>query len=255
MTLVLQAVWAYRIWAARHVRRYPVVFAYFIFSVLSGAVTIGLELSGASIDGVALGPVGYFVFRPLTWALFFAVVHELFNVLAREYVGLRRIGQLVFYGALGSVGAFLALAVLSNPYPSPNLNHYYRLWMIQEQSVYLATAFAVMAILVVSRFFALPMSRNLRIVLGSLGLYFVVMGGMILMRSQLGAGWTHILDASGLGLYCICLAIGAAAYSSAGEAVVADPRLTDSAQHLKALGAATKRLEEVNMQLARVLAK
>jgi len=254
-TLVLQAGWAYKIWAARHARRYPAVFAYFLFSVVSGSFTIALEFSRLSVGGVILGPIAYFVFRPLTWVLFFAVVHELYNIMARKYQGLRRVGQLVFYGALGSVLAFLALAVLSNPYSSPNINHYYRLWMIQEQSVYLATAFAVMAVLIVSRFFALPMSRNLRIVLGSLGLYFIVMGGMILLRSQLGPQWSLALDAAGLVLYCLCLAIGAVAYSSAGAQVVDDPRLTRSAEHLAALGVAPTRLEDVNMQLARVLAK
>jgi hypothetical protein len=127
--------------------------------------------------------------------------------------------------------------------------------MIQEQSVYLATAFAVIAILLVGRFFALPMSRNLRTVLGSLGVYFIVMGGMILLRSQLGPQWNRPLDVGGLALYCLCLAIGAYAYSAAGESVAADPRLTDSAAHVEALALASRRLEEVNLQLVRVLAK
>jgi hypothetical protein len=99
------------------------------------------------------------------------------------------------------------------------------------------------------------MSRNLRIMLGTLGIYFIGMGGMIVLRSYLGSRWNHSLDAAGLGLYCVCLAIGVFAYSPRGNQVAADARLTDSSAHLEALGIATRRLEEVNLQLVRVLAK
>ena len=208
LTLVLQAVWAVRIWRAGHVRRYPAVFAYLAFSSVSGAITLALWVSQSFIGEYRVSLFGHLIFRPVTWILFFAVVHEMYHALAERYVGLRRVGQLVLYGALGSVAAFLILVTLTDPYSAKELNHYYRLWLIQEQSVYLSTALAVMAIIVVGRFFALPMSRNLRTILGTLGIYFIGMGAMIVLRSFLGSGWNHVLDAGGLALYCLCLAIG-----------------------------------------------
>ena len=255
VTLLLQATWAIRIWRANHRRQYPAVFAYLVFSTISGALTLSFWFTKWSIGEYHASLLGHLVFRPITWVLFFAVVHEMYNALAERYVGLRRVGQLVLYGALGSVGAFILLVALTEPYSATELNRYYRLWLIQEQSVYLGTALAVMGIIVVGRFFALPMSRNLRTMLGTLGIYFVGMGGMIVARSYLGSGWNFVLDAGGLGLYCVCLAIGTFCYSAAGEKVAADPRLTDSAEHLETLSLATRRLEEVNMQLVRVLAK
>jgi hypothetical protein len=248
-SLVLQAIWAFRIYRAGQARTYPATFTYLIFSTVAGLITLLASTSEL------LMLIGYVVARPLIWILLFAVVHEMFQVLAQQYEGLRRIGQLVLYGAVGSLALFLALVLLGSPYSAPEMNRYYRLWLIQEQSVYLATAIGVMAVVTVARFFALPMSRNLRTMLGTLGVYFVGMGGMIVLRSYLGSSWNHVLDLSGLGLYCLCLAIGTALYSRKGDQVAEDPRLAQRAEHLRALSAASNRLEEVNLQLVRVLAK
>jgi hypothetical protein len=253
LSLFLQALWALRIWRAGQARRYPATLAYLAFSTFAGALT--LLASANESQGHRFSLICYLLGRPLIWVLFFAVVHEMFRTMAKEYVGLRRVGELVLYGAVGSLVLFLVLVVITRPYSAPEANTYYRLWLIQEQSVYLATAIAVMAVITIGRFFSLPMSRNLRTIVGTLGIYFVCMGGMIVLRSYLGSSWNYVLDLAGLGVYCLCLAIGALAYSPAGEAVSADPRLTDSAKHLETLGVATRRLEEVNMQLVRVLAK
>lgn len=255
VTILLQGLWAWRIWRAGHRKRYPAVFAYLVFGSASGAITLGLWVSQIIVGPYLLSLYVHFLFRPITWVLLFAATHEMFRVLAKEYVGLRRLGQLVLYGALGSVGAFLLAVIVANPEAQNELNHYYRLWLIQEQSIYLATALAVITIIVVGRFFSLPMSRNLRVMLGSLGIYFVCMGAFIVSRVFLGSSWNHVLDWAGLGTYCVCLLIGVLAYSPAGDRVAEDPRLTQRQRHLEALGQAHRRLEEVNMHLVRALAK
>ena len=255
LTLVLQALWAFRIWRAGQVRAYPAIFSYLLFSTLAGLLATFSGTSARSQHGASPYLIGYLISRPLIWVLFFAVVHEMYQVMAKEYVGLRRVGQLVLYGAIGSLGLFLALVTITRPYSAPELNNYYRLWLIQEQSVYLATAFAVITTIMVGRSFSIPMSRNLRTLLGTLGIYFIGMGAMIVLRSYLGSDWNQTLDLAGLGLYCLCLAIGTFAYSPAGNHIQADPRLLRTAEHLEALGIASRRLEEVNLQLVRVLAK
>ncbi len=253
LSLVFQAIWAFRIWRANQVRTYPAIFSYLVFSTLAASLT--LLNSADSERGRGFLLIGYLVSRPLIWLLFFAVVHEMYTVMAKPYVGLRRLGQLVLYGAIGSLVLFLGLVLITRPYSAPEFNSYYRLWLVQEQSVYLATALAATATILVGRYFSLPMSRNLRTILGTLGIYFVGMGALIVLRSFLGSSWNHALDASGLLLYCVCLAIGSIVYSPKGDKVAIDPRLTDSAGHLEALSVANRRLEEVNLQLVRVLAK
>jgi hypothetical protein len=253
LSLFLQAFWAGRIWRAGQIRRYPATSAYLAFSTFAGALTLLASASEDRDHGFSL--LCYLVGRPLIWVLFFAVVHEMFRSMAKEYVGLRRFGQLVLYGAIGSLVLFLVVVVTTRPYSAPEANSYYRFWLIQEQSVYLATAVAVMVVITIGRFFSLPMSRNLRTIVGTLGVYFVCMGGMIVLRSYLGRNWNYTLDAAGLGIYCVCLVIGIFAYSAAGETAAEDPRLTHAAAHRETLNLATRRLEEVNMHLVRVLAK
>ncbi len=255
LTLALQGAWAARIWFAGHASRYPAFFAYLSFRTVSGTLLFFAGSLKLAVGAFSVSLYGHFAVRTITWILFFFVVHELYQALAIRYVGLRRVGRLVLYGALGSVVAFLTLVTLVEPYSAHELSQLYRLWLIHEQSVYLAVALGVMSIILVARFFSLPMSRNLRTILGTLGIYIIGMGAMIVLRSFLGSNWNHVLDAGGLGLYCVCLAIGTFAYSAAGESVEADPRLTHSKEHLETLGVATRRLEEVNLQLVRVLAK
>ena len=249
VSLALQAIWALRIYRAGQARTYPATFTYLLFSTVAGCLTLVASVNHK------LELIGYLVARPLIWILLFAVVHEMFRVLSSQYEGLRRLGQLVLYGAVGSLALFLALVLLGSPYSAPEMNRYYRLWLIQEQSVYLATAIGVLAVITIGRFFALPMSQNLRTILGTLGIYFLGMGGMIVLRSYMGSRWNHVLDLAGLALYCLCLVIGTVLYSRNGDKVAEDPRLTRRAEHLRALGIASDRLEEVNLQLVRVLAK
>ena len=117
----------------------------------------------------------------------------------------------------------------------------------------MAVSFA--AIVLARRFFALPMSHNLRVLLLTLGTYFIGTGAMIVLRSFLGSSYNRHLDLAGLVLYCVCLGIGAVAFSRHGETVAKDARLIDSDAHVEALTFAARRLEHVNGQLLKALAK
>ncbi|MEZ5397036.1 MAG: hypothetical protein R2724_30255 [Bryobacterales bacterium] len=135
MTILLQAVWAYRIWTAGHSKLYPAVFAYLVFSSVSGALTLAFWVSQITVGPYLLSLYGHFLFRPITWVLLLAVTHDMFQDPRERVRGLRRLGQLVLYGALGSVGAFLLVVIVANPQAPNELNYYYKLWLIQEQSI------------------------------------------------------------------------------------------------------------------------
>jgi hypothetical protein len=187
------------------------------------------------------------------WLLFFAVLFECYSRMVDSYDGVRRIGQLVMYGGAGSVAAVLGLILWTNPYVNPE-TFWHRVMLVEEQSVYLGTAICIFLLVLLRRFFHLPIPRNVQAVFGAFGFYFSGMAALIVIRSYWGQDLTSLLDAGGTALYAICLLSGAWFFRSAGEAREADPRLSEQGRK-EVLTTASARLEHVNLQLLRALAK
>ena len=248
--LATQLVWAARMLRGSLFRRYPALFRYLTL------VTV-LSLAAMLVRGFA-GIREYYLFfvfsRPVVWALFFTVLYECYGRMVADYSAVKRIGQLVMYGAFGSVAVVGALLVATDPYSVLEHQYWVKTSLLQEQSVYLAAAICVGMLLVFRRFFRLPTARNVRVIFGVFGFYFLGMAMLIVVRSYGGGELTHVLDMGGMSLSAICPAIGALMFSHAGEEIESDAR-ANAAFNRSEVRKAMGRLGHVNTQLMRAIAK
>ena len=249
--LATQMLWLARIFQGSLSRQYPALFGYLVLGCI--ALPTGVFLR--DLGGVDAYKWYTAVSRPLVWALFFAVLYECYARMVAGYAGVKRIGKLVMYGAFGSVFALAALLVLADPYAATHANYWYKATLIHEQSVYLAAAFCVFALLLFRRFFRLPVVKNVRVVFGAFGFYFAGMAALIVMRSYVGQELNNVLNLGGLFLSTACPAVGALLFSRAGEEIAADARIGAAAANANEVRDAMGRLDHVNAQLLRALAK
>ena len=248
--------WAYRLWKAGLVQRYRALFSYLL---LASAFTVTSYVLYVS-EGLGERLLGHgyewfwIVVRPVVWVLFFLVVYECYSRMVEDYRAVKRVGQLVMYGAVGSVAAVVAYLLVANPYLATERSELARLWLVQEQSVYLCVAACVFALLVFRRFFELNVLKNVRLIFVVFGLYFAGTAGLLVLRSLLGAAYASALDMSVFSLYLLCMAVGAFQFSPAGETQAVDPRIASPA-YTQTLRFAQARLDSVNLQLTRTLTK
>ncbi len=257
LSLALLGLWGFRLVQLRLAFRYPALSGYLATAFLTGC---GGYVIHHMVAAKALGRSFYFwywaVTQPLLWMLLFAVLFECFSRMAEGYDGLRRMGRTVVYGLAIGIVFVLALVWILDPFENPDKRFWNSVLLIQQQSVYLATAGSVLLLLTIRRFFRLPVPRNVAVTLAAFGFYFVSVASMIAIRSHMGHG-AHSLDDAmdvvGLGIYCACLLLGAAAFSRQGEAVARDNRLTLDTR--AALASASARLRDVNEQMEKALAR
>jgi len=249
--------WAFRLWRAGLVRRYRALFTYLLLASAFTVTSYVLYLSEGL--GERLLGHGYewfwIVVRPIVWVLFFLVVYECYGRMVEDYRAVKRVGQLVMYGAVASVAAVVAYLLIANPYLATERNELLRLWLVQEQSVYLCVAACVFALLAFRRFFRLHVLKNVRVVFAVFGLYFAGTAGLLTLRGVLGGSYSTTVDMGVFGLYLLCMAVGAFQFSVAGETQAADPRLASAAAYTETLRFAQQRLDSVNLQLTRTLTK
>ena len=101
----------------------------------------------------------------------------------------------------------------------------------------------------------LAMAKDPKVVFTAFGVYFSGMVALIVMRSLGGADMGALVDVGGNCLYVVCLATGAYWFSARGEQEERDPRLADRAEHAAALRTAYGRLEHLDGELLRTLAR
>ena len=249
--LATQMLWLARIFRGSLSRQYPALFGYLVLGCI--ALPTGVLLR--DVGGVELYKWYHAVSRPLAWALFFAILYECYGRMVADYAGVKRIGKLVMYGAFGSVFALAALLVVTDPYAATHANYWYKATLIHEQSVYLAAALCVFVLLLFRRFFRLPIAKNVRVVFGVFGFYFAGMAALIVLRSYVGQELNNVLNLGGLLLSTACPAVGALLFSRAGEETATDARLDMAATRASEIKDAMGRLDHVNDQLMRALAK
>lgn len=248
--VALNAWWSWRLWRAGLVRRYPFLFTYLL-------VTAGFVLGAplAYMAGSDIYTWFWVICRPLTWLLFFLLILECYTLMVESYAAVRRIGQLVIYGALGGVGLVVAYLLIADPYGLSEPRQFLRMILVGEQGVYLAVAACALVLLGVQRFFRLQVRKNVRVVFATFGVYFSGAAALIVLRSMMGAEWNPVMNL-GIGvLYAVCVGAGVWRFSPAGEAEEVDPRIESSAEYLQTLAFARQRLEQVNMELTKALAK
>jgi hypothetical protein len=251
---LLATIWAFRIWRLKLVRRYPILFTYLALVPIQ-FVGYLLYTSGYSAGGSVWYQKAYDLFwviiTPCYWALWFGVTFEVYGHMLEKYAGVRKLGKIVLYGGLGAVALVVAVLIYSDPYKIPDLNRWKSLWLKQEQGVSLAIAVLVFVLLLFKRTFKLTVPRNVQLVFATFGLYFAGIAALMVVRTYMGPGFRPVRDLTGMILYAVCLAVGGALFSQAGEAEEAKPAGIDARPVMAARAA--EQLQSFNDRLVRVL--
>ena len=250
-TLVLQSVWAFRLWKLSLVRRYPVLFLYLWSSSLLGAIAYALLVSRLEVFGRS----GYMMFwvgtRPLVWALLFFLIFEVYSFVLEDYRGLRRLGRLVLYGSLTGVVFLIGVLACVDNFEGAALNRWHKFWLIIDRDIYLAIMAVVFLLMMFKQLFRLKIPRNVQIVFTSFGLYFAGVSVFTVLRAYLGPSFNTASNIGSILLYALCLALGTAMFSRRGEAK--PERKFSTSQYLATARGASQQLESLNQRLAEVL--
>lgn len=257
LSLLLLGVWAFQVVRLRLITRYPALFSYLTGALLTSCGGFAVH---QMVAAKLLGRSFYFwywsITQPLLGLLLFAVFFECFTRMAADYEAVRRLGRTVIYALAAGLVAALGVFLLTHSFETPEKRFWTSILLIQQQSVYFATGGTVLLLVAIRRFFALPVPGNIGVTMGALGLYAVGIASMTAVRSYVGHT-SHSFDAAmdvfGLGMYCACLLFGAVAFSHKGEVMAKDRRFDMPAR--EALKAATGRLQDVNEQLLKVVAR
>ena len=247
---ILASIWAIKLWRLSLIRRYPILFTYL---ALVAPLQFGgyfLYSSGLTVWDQKAYNLFWVVITPLYWAFWFGVTFEVYGHMLEKYAGVRKLGKIVLYGGLGAVALAVAILIYSDPYQIPDLNRWKSLWLKQEQAVLLAIAALVFVLLVFKRTFGLTVPKNVQLVFATFGLYFAGVAALMVVRTYLGPGFRPFRDLMSLVLDAMCLAVGAALFSRAGEAETASP-VNDLRPAMAARAA--EQLQSFNDRLVRVL--
>lgn len=250
-TLVLQSVWAFRLWTLSLTRRYPVLFLYLWSYSLLGAIAYGLMVSRLEFFGYS----GYMLFwvgtRPLVWVLLFLLIFEVYSFVLEDYRGLQRLGRLVLYGVLTGVGSLIGLLAYVDSFEGAALNRWHKFWLIVDRDVYLAIVAVVFLLLMFKRLFGLKTPKNVQLVFTCFGLHFAGVAVFTVLRAYLGPSFSTASNVGSILVYALCLSLGAVMFSRRGETKPA--RKFSTSQYLATARGASQQLESLNQRLAEVL--
>jgi len=221
-TCILQVAWAWRLVSLRLHREYPALFLYLIVTTLLSVGVIGfLQILPPWTDNdSSIVPIykayGWFwvVSQPLLWTLSFCLVVEMYNRMIVDFAGLRRLGQLVMYGA----SVIAALLLLTMVFADTSLATWRRFWMHQEGSFYIALTTLCVLLILFAVFFHLSVPRNVRVLFAVFGAMFATQAFMRTLGSELGEEFTQLRDYLIPLISIACLAVGTLMFSRKGEA-------------------------------------
>jgi hypothetical protein len=184
--------------------------------------------------------------------LWLGIVFEVYNRMIEHYAGVRKLGRIVLYAALGGMAGVVLVLLYVDPYSIPDLNRWKSLWLKEEQGVHLAMAALVFALLMFKRAFSLSVPKNVQLIFTTFGLYFAGFAALMVIRNFVGPEFRPIRDIAGMVLYGGCLAAGVLLFSRAGEGNEEVPSLNGQ-QRPEMAARAAQQLQSFNERLVRVL--
>ena len=219
LVCLFQSVWAWRLWRLRLVQRYPTLFTYLTFTTaLTIVAQILYPILALAASGSARLAYGWFwvIIQPLNWAVYFAVLVEIYKRMLGDFVGLQRLGELALYGATGATG----LIFLSLIFVRASAETWQAFWTLQQRNVHISLTMCCAILVLVGVVFHLPVTRNLRFLFT---MFAIILAGEAVLRlvqelfgNPLVAARRIVMPV----LNGVCVAWGALTFSRVGETVV-----------------------------------
>ena len=247
---VVELGWVTRLWQLGLIRKYPFLTTYLVFSVVhSNASFLAVRAWGQ--NSLAFGWL-WTITQPVLWTLLFCVVMEAYERMLSPYEGLRRLGQLGTYVALGAVAVIILGMIILDPVGDGTPAVWLRFWLHQQRSVFLALAVVCGLLALAGAYFRLAVSRNVLVLFSVFGLVFVTQAVLSIFRNHFGPAFGEMKDLLSASLYVAFILMGTFIFSLAGEKHLERAEAGWSADDATAR-VVTRRLEDVNQVLLRVL--
>lgn len=241
---VLQFVWAYRLYRLGLTQRYRVLFVYLLATGLFSLGATLLKPFATSSSLAVLYGKYWATITILGWILLFALIVEAATRMIEEYAGLERLGQIVIYVLMAASGVLMVSMTVLDVSVATWQQH----WLAHERAVYAALTGVCFALFLMAKTFRLPVSRNLKIIFGSLGTLFALKAGFVLLVS-LRVEMDQRLIQPVMALVTVVVTAGGA-FLFSGRDERAPVRVPAAGDHSERAGNA---LQEVNRTLVRIL--
>lgn len=179
LVCLLQFVWAYRLYRLGLARRYRVLFVYLL---ATGLFSLGAMLfKPFAISTLLMVFYGkYWVTTILLgWILLFALILEAATRMIEGYAGLERLGQIVTYIVMAASGVLMVAMTVLDVSVATWQHH----WLAHERAVYASLTGTCFVLFMMAKTFRLPVTRNLKIIFGSLGTLFALKACFVLLTS------------------------------------------------------------------------
>jgi hypothetical protein len=140
---------------------------------------------------------------------------QVYQRLVERYEGLRKLGQMVLYAALGVASFIVMSSIILGP--TTDLHKLAGFWIVEERGAYLALTAMAALLLGFAVFFRLVSTRNVLILFAVFGFVFAGQASLWIFRDFWGWNFRWVQLLANSGLHFCCFLCGAIAFSRAGE--------------------------------------
>jgi hypothetical protein len=173
-------------------KRYPVLTTLLGFMTARSVVSIFLLQAGKQgIYSRAYSWV-YVVSQPILWVLYFLFILELYSRMLEEFPGIRRLGRLVLYSALGLTTALCGVLIAVDHQAGRETYPFLAMLVLQERSVFLGLGALTLLLLLFVAHYRLSIPRNVWVLVACFGGYFLGNATLLTLRRYFGDGFMPI---------------------------------------------------------------
>jgi hypothetical protein len=167
-------------------RRYPILFAFFIFRIPNGIWPLFLAVSSPLYLKV------WVLTEPIELGFYVLMVVELYKLVLEKYKGLYSLGRWALYFSLAISVSISAISLLPRIIPAMPQSSKIMFYMLAtERGIHTGLAIFIILILCFLSFFPVKLSRNSRVHALVFSIFFLSGTFMLLMRSLFGR---HLAD-------------------------------------------------------------
>jgi hypothetical protein len=173
-------------------KRYPVLTTLLGFMTVRSVVSVFLLQAGKQgIHSPAYSWV-YVIGQPIIWVLYFLFILELYSRMLEEFPGIRRLGRLVLYSALGVTTALCCALIVVDQRAGREAYPFLSFLVLQERSVFLGLGALILLLLLFVSHYRLSIPRNVWVLLACFGGYFLGNATLLTLRRYFGGDFMPI---------------------------------------------------------------
>jgi hypothetical protein len=191
--IALRAILFIRLLQLGLARRYAVLSAFLALTTVRSLVLAYLMRTETPVgwSGTAYGWV-YVLTQPVIWAVYFLLILELYSRMLEEFPGVRRLGRVVLFSALGTATALCCALILIDRQAGREAYPFLSLLVLQERSVFLCLGALILLLLLFVSHYRLSIPRNVWVLVACFGGYFLANGALLTFRRYFGGDFAPL---------------------------------------------------------------